>query len=44
MSFTPATAEQRFALEHIAGISELSEAATPDLVDAVLEEIGRAHV
>ncbi|PJI88045.1 acyl-CoA dehydrogenase [Sphingomonas koreensis] len=40
MSFTPATAEQRFALEHIAGISELSEAATPDLVDAVLEGAG----
>ncbi len=40
MSFTPATAEQRFVLEHIAGISELSEAATPDLVDAVLEGAG----
>jgi alkylation response protein AidB-like acyl-CoA dehydrogenase len=40
MSFTPATAEQRFVLEHVAGISELSEAATPDLVDAVLEGAG----
>lgn len=40
MSFTPATAEQRFVLEHIVGISELSEAATPDLVDAVLEGAG----
>ncbi len=40
MSFTPAIAEQRFVLEHIAGISELSEAATPDLVDAVLEGVG----
>jgi len=40
MSFTPATTEQRFVLEHIAGISELSEAATPDLVDAVLEGAG----
>ncbi|KAI1693578.1 acyl-CoA dehydrogenase, middle domain-containing protein [Ditylenchus destructor] len=54
MSFTPATAEQRFVLEHIAGISELSEAATPEsayggqglpftLATAVLETLGTAN-
>ncbi|PKP91922.1 MAG: acyl-CoA dehydrogenase [Alphaproteobacteria bacterium HGW-Alphaproteobacteria-16] len=40
MTFTPATNEQRFVLEHIVGLSELSDAATPDLVDAVLEGAG----
>ncbi len=37
MSFTPAIAEQRFVLEHAAG---LSESVTPDLVDAVLKGAG----
>ena len=38
--FTPATTEQRFVLDHIVGIGELSEEATPDLVEAVLEGAG----
>jgi 3-(methylthio)propanoyl-CoA dehydrogenase len=39
--FTPATAEQRFVLEHIVRLSDVSEEATPDLVDAVLEGAGQ---
>ncbi|AJP73839.1 acyl-CoA dehydrogenase [Sphingomonas hengshuiensis] len=39
--FTPATAEQRFVLDHIVRLSEISEEATPDLVDAVLEGAGQ---
>jgi alkylation response protein AidB-like acyl-CoA dehydrogenase len=42
--FTPATAEQRFVLDHIVGIGELSEEATPDMVDAVLEGAGQFAV
>jgi len=43
--FTPAIDEQRFVLEHIVGMAELSAsdrfaAATPDLVDAVIEGVG----
>jgi len=41
MSFTPATAEQRFVLEHIARLGDISEEATPDLVEAVLEGVGQ---
>ncbi|MDB5678170.1 acyl-CoA dehydrogenase [Sphingomonas bacterium] len=45
MPFTPAVREQRFVLDHVARIDELAaterfEAATPDLVDAVLEGAG----
>lgn len=36
--FTPATADQRFVLEHIAGLSELG--VDTDIVDAVLEGAG----
>ncbi len=44
MSFTAPVAEQRFVLDHVAGLGELSGherfmAATPDVVDAVLEGI-----
>ncbi|RYY26028.1 MAG: acyl-CoA dehydrogenase [Sphingomonadales bacterium] len=39
--FTPATADQRFVLDHIVRLGELSEEATPDLVDAVLEGVGQ---
>jgi alkylation response protein AidB-like acyl-CoA dehydrogenase len=38
--FTPATTEQRFVLDHVVRLAELSEEATPDLVDAVLEGAG----
>lgn len=41
MTFTPAIAEQRFVLDHIARIAELSDEATPDLVEAVLEGAGQ---
>ncbi|MDF7775858.1 acyl-CoA dehydrogenase [Sphingomonas sp. AOB5] len=41
MTFTPAIADQRFVLEHIVRLGELSEEATPDLVDAVLEGVGQ---
>ena len=41
MTFTPAIAEQRFVLEHIVRLGELSEEATPDLIDAVLEGVGQ---
>ncbi|WP_414901923.1 acyl-CoA dehydrogenase [Sphingomonas flavalba] len=45
MSFTPPTAEQRFLLDHIVGIADLAAherfaAATPDLVDAIVEGAG----
>ena len=40
MTFTPATAEQKFVLDHIVRIGELSEEATSDLVEAVLEGAG----
>lgn len=45
MSFTPAVAEQRFVLTHIAGIDALADSerfaeATPDMVEAVLEGAG----
>ncbi|MEO5492429.1 MAG: acyl-CoA dehydrogenase [Sphingomonas sp.] len=45
MPFTPAVREQRFVLDTIARIADLAaterfEAATPDLVDAVLEGAG----
>jgi alkylation response protein AidB-like acyl-CoA dehydrogenase len=44
--FTPATADQRFVLDHIVGIGELAEserfaAASSDVVDAVLEGVGQ---
>ena len=44
MSFTPPIAEQRFVIEHIAGMpvlaaSERYAAATPDMIDAVLEGV-----
>jgi alkylation response protein AidB-like acyl-CoA dehydrogenase len=39
--FTPATAEQRFVLDHIVRLSEISAEATPDLVDAVLDGAGQ---
>ncbi|MEO5867652.1 MAG: acyl-CoA dehydrogenase [Sphingomonas sp.] len=43
--FTPATAEQRFVLDHVVDIAALAgterfAAATPDMVDAVLEGAG----
>jgi len=41
MTFTPAIAEQKFVLDHIVRIGELSEEATPDLVEAVLEGAGQ---
>jgi len=45
MTFTAATAEQRFVLDHIVGIGALAEndrfaAATSDVVDAVLDGAG----
>ena len=45
MSFTPATREQRFVLDHVARIADLAATerfadATPDLIDAVLEGAG----
>ncbi len=45
MDLTPATAEQRFALTHAAGIEAIAatsrfEDATPDLLDAILTGIG----
>ncbi|MDB5724611.1 MAG: acyl-CoA dehydrogenase [Novosphingobium sp.] len=46
MDFTPPTAEQVFALSVNAGISELAQhnrfaAATPDLVEAIVEGVGQ---
>jgi alkylation response protein AidB-like acyl-CoA dehydrogenase len=46
MPFTPAIAEQRFVLEHIAGIADLAATdrfagASADIVDAVLEGAGQ---
>ena len=43
--FTPATADQRFVLDHVVGIDALAAterfaAATGDVVDAVLEGVG----
>ena len=45
MSFTAAVADQRFVLEHVVRIDELAAtdrfaAASPDVVDAVLEGVG----
>lgn len=39
MPFTPATAEQRFVLDHVAGLPELTDAGA-DVIDAVLGGIG----
>ena len=44
--FTPATADQRFVLDHIVGIADLAAterfaAASDDVVDAVLEGVGQ---
>jgi len=46
MTYTPPIAEQRFVLESIADIAGLAslpgfEAATPDMVDAILSEAGK---
>ncbi|KQN00418.1 acyl-CoA dehydrogenase [Sphingomonas sp. Leaf25] len=46
MDLTPATAEQRFALTHAAGIEGLAQSerfaeATPDMLDAILDGIGQ---
>ncbi len=46
MTFTPATAEQRFVLDHVVEIDALAAterfaAASPDMVDAVLEGAGQ---
>jgi alkylation response protein AidB-like acyl-CoA dehydrogenase len=46
MSFTAAVADQRFVLEHVVRIAELAAterfaAASPDVVDAVLEGVGQ---
>ncbi|MCW3835304.1 acyl-CoA dehydrogenase [Sphingomonas canadensis] len=38
--FTPATAEQKFVLDHIVRVATLSDDATPDMVEAVLEGAG----
>ncbi|MGF7146878.1 alkylation response protein AidB-like acyl-CoA dehydrogenase [Sphingomonas zeicaulis] len=45
MTYTPPVAEQRFVLEHVVGIAALAadaryEAASPDMVDAILEGAG----
>ena len=45
MRFTPPTAEQRFVLEHVVRLPEIAAterfaAASPDLVDAVLDGVG----
>jgi len=39
--FTPAVTEQRFVLEHVVRLGEISAEATPDLVEAVLEGAGQ---
>jgi alkylation response protein AidB-like acyl-CoA dehydrogenase len=46
MPFTPATADQRFVLDHVVDVAALAAterfaAATPDVVDAVLEGAGQ---
>ncbi|MGU3317170.1 acyl-CoA dehydrogenase [Sphingomonas sp. M6A6_1c] len=46
MSFTAAVADQRFVLEHVVRIAEIAAterfaAASPDVVDAVLEGVGQ---
>ena len=40
MTYRAPVEEQKFVLRHIAGIGELSEEATPDLVDAIVEGAG----
>ena len=40
MPFTAPMQDQRFVLDHIVGVSALSEAASADMVDAVLEGVG----
>jgi alkylation response protein AidB-like acyl-CoA dehydrogenase len=40
MSFTPAVTEQRYVHDHVVRLHEISEEATSDLVDAVLEGVG----
>ena len=40
MPFTPAIAEQRFVLDYIAGLAELTDAGA-DVIDAVLDGIGQ---
>ncbi|HEX8622665.1 MAG TPA: acyl-CoA dehydrogenase [Allosphingosinicella sp.] len=40
MTYSPPVADQRFVLDHIVRIGELSAEATPDLVDAILEGAG----
>jgi alkylation response protein AidB-like acyl-CoA dehydrogenase len=39
--FTPAVTEQRFVLEHVVRLGEISEEASSDLVEAVLEGAGQ---
>jgi alkylation response protein AidB-like acyl-CoA dehydrogenase len=39
MVFSPATAEQRFVLDHVVGLADLT--ADSDIVDAVLEGVGQ---
>ena len=46
MAFRPQSREQRFVLEHVAGIADLARTerfaeATPDMVDAILDGIGQ---
>ena len=46
MPFTPPVSEQRFVLEHVARLPELAgterfAAATPDVIDAVLDGVGQ---
>ncbi len=46
MSFTPASREQRFVLDHVAAIADLAATerfadASPDLIDAVLDGVGQ---
>ena len=46
MTFSPATAEQRFVLEHVAKVADLAAtdrfaAASDDVIDAVLDGIGQ---
>ena len=46
MTYRPPIAEQRFVLDHVVRIAELAEherfaAATPDMVDAIIDGIGQ---
>jgi alkylation response protein AidB-like acyl-CoA dehydrogenase len=41
LTYTPPVAEQRFLLDHVVKIDELSEQVTPDLVGAILEGAGQ---